>query len=59
MDFVADALFDGRKLSMLTVVDCYTRECLAIIQSELLTVSSAVVSLQMEAMPASLLASVA
>jgi putative transposase len=30
MDFVADALFDGRKLRMLTVVDCYTRECLAI-----------------------------
>jgi len=29
-DFVADALFDGRKLRMLTVVDCYTRECLAI-----------------------------
>ena len=23
-------LFDGRKLRMLTVVDCYTRECLAI-----------------------------
>ena len=30
MDFVADELFDGRKLRMLTVVDCYTRECLAI-----------------------------
>ena len=30
MDFVADALFDGRRLRMLTVVDCYTRECLAI-----------------------------
>lgn len=28
-DFVADARFDGRKLHMLTVVDCYTRECLA------------------------------
>ena len=28
MDFVADALFDGRKLRMLAVVDCYTRECL-------------------------------
>lgn len=26
----ADALFDGRKLRMLTVVDCFTRECLAI-----------------------------
>ncbi len=30
MDFVADALFDGRKLRALTVVDNYTRECLAI-----------------------------
>lgn len=30
MDFVADQLFDGRKLRMLTVVDLYTRECLAI-----------------------------
>ncbi len=30
MDFVSDALFDGRKLRMLTVVDLFTRECLAI-----------------------------
>lgn len=30
MDFVADALFDGRKLRMLTVVDLFTRQCLAI-----------------------------
>ena len=30
MDFVTDELFDGRKLRMLTMVDCYTRECLAI-----------------------------
>ena len=30
MDVVADALFDGRKLRMLTVVDLFTRECLAI-----------------------------
>ena len=29
-DFVADALFDGRRLRALTVVDDYTRECLAI-----------------------------
>lgn len=28
--FVVDAVFDGRKLPMLTVVDLYTRECLAI-----------------------------
>jgi putative transposase len=30
MDFVANNLFDGRKLRMLTVLDCYTRERLAI-----------------------------
>lgn len=29
-DLVADNLFDGRKLRMLTVVDLFTRECLAI-----------------------------
>lgn len=30
MDFVADALFDDRKLRMLTVIDLFARECLAI-----------------------------
>lgn len=30
MDFVADALFDGRKFRALTVVDNYSRLCLAI-----------------------------
>ena len=30
MDFVAENLFDGRKLRMLAVVDCYTRESLDI-----------------------------
>jgi putative transposase len=30
MDFVSDALYDGRRLRVLTVVDDYTRECLAI-----------------------------
>jgi putative transposase len=30
MDFVVDNLFDGKKLRMLTVVDCFTRESLAI-----------------------------
>ena len=30
MDFVADQLADGRKLRTLTVVDLFTRECLAI-----------------------------
>ena len=27
MDFVADVLFDGRRLWALAVVDNYTREC--------------------------------
>lgn len=30
MDFVADQLFDGRKIRSLTVVDNYSRQCLAI-----------------------------
>ena len=30
MDFVSDALFDGRRLRALTVVDTFTREALAI-----------------------------
>jgi len=30
MDFVADALFDGRRLRTLLIVDNYTSECLAI-----------------------------
>jgi putative transposase len=30
MDFVSDALFDGRKFRCLTIVDNYSRECLAI-----------------------------
>jgi putative transposase len=30
MDFVADALFDGRKIRALTLVDNYSRRCLAI-----------------------------
>jgi putative transposase len=30
MDFVSDALYDGRRLRALTIVDNYTRECLAI-----------------------------
>lgn len=30
MDFVSDALFDGRRFRALTIVDTYTRECLAI-----------------------------
>jgi putative transposase len=30
MDFVSDALFDSRGLRTLTVMDNFTRECLAI-----------------------------
>ena len=30
MDFVSDALFDGRRIRALTVVDDYSRESLAI-----------------------------
>jgi len=30
MDFVSDALFNGRRLRTLTVRDNFTRECLAI-----------------------------
>ena len=30
MDFVADSLFDGRRFRALTIVDNYSRECLAI-----------------------------
>lgn len=30
MDFMSDCLYDGRRLRILTVVDDYTRECLAI-----------------------------
>jgi len=31
MDFIADQLFDGRAFRILTVVDCHTRESLAIV----------------------------
>ncbi|PTR14374.1 hypothetical protein C8R31_10646 [Nitrosospira sp. Nsp2] len=37
MDFVADALFDGRRLRALTIVDNYTRESLAIEVGQSLT----------------------
>ena len=30
MDFVSDQLFDGRKMRALTLIDAYSRECLAI-----------------------------
>ena len=30
MDFVSDALADGRRIRVLTLIDSFTRECLAI-----------------------------
>lgn len=30
MDFVSDALYDGRRLRLLTIIDLFTRECLGI-----------------------------
>jgi len=30
MDFVSDQLFDGKRFRCLTMIDCFTRECLAI-----------------------------
>ena len=34
MDFVSDALFDGRRLRMLTIIDLFTRECLGIVTGQ-------------------------
>ncbi len=31
MDFVSDTLFDGQRIRMLTVLDCFSRELLAIV----------------------------
>jgi putative transposase len=40
MDFVADALGDGTKIRLLTVIDLFTRECLAIRVAHSLTASA-------------------
>jgi putative transposase len=37
MDFVSDTLFDGKKIQWLTLVDNFTRECLAIEVAQSLT----------------------
>jgi putative transposase len=37
MDFLSDALFDGKKFRVLTVVDNFTRVCLAIEVAQPLT----------------------
>ena len=46
MDFVSDALFDGRKFRALTLVDNYSRECLAIQVGQSLTGTDVVDVLQ-------------
>lgn len=45
MDFVSDALFDGRKFRSLTIVDNCSRECLAIVVGQSLKGSDVVAAL--------------
>lgn len=46
MDFVSDALFDGRKFRSLTIVDNCSRECLAIVVGQSLRGSDVVTALE-------------
>lgn len=46
MDFVSDALFDGRKFRALTIVDNFSRECLAIVVGQSLKGSNVVEALK-------------
>lgn len=46
MDFVSDALFDGRKFRALTIVDNFSRECLAIKVGQSLKGSDVVAALE-------------
>ncbi len=46
MDFVSDALFDGRKFRALTIVDNYSRECLAIMPGQSLKGADVVSALE-------------
>jgi len=46
MDFVSDALFDGRKFRALTIVDNYSRECLAIVPGQSLKEQDVVMTLE-------------
>ncbi len=46
MDFVSDALFDGRKFRSLTIVDNCSRECLAIVVGQSLRGSDVVAALE-------------
>jgi transposase InsO family protein len=45
-DFVMDRLSNGKKFRMLTVIDEYTRECLAIVVEKTLTWEDVVISLE-------------
>jgi len=46
MDFVSDALFDGRRFRSLTVVDNFSRECLAIVVGQSLRGEDVVATLE-------------
>jgi len=46
MDFVSDALFDGRKFRALTIVDNFSRECLAIMPGQSLKGTDVVTALE-------------
>lgn len=46
MDFVSDALFNGQRIRALTVVDMYSRECLAIKVGRRLTSSDVIETLE-------------
>ncbi len=46
MDFVCDSLFDGRKFRALTIVDNYSRECLAIVPGQSLKGADVVMALE-------------
>lgn len=46
MDFVSDALFDGRRFRALTVVDNFSRECLAIVVGQSLRGEDVVAALE-------------
>jgi putative transposase len=41
MDFVSDQLFDGRRFRALTLIDIYTRECLAIHVAQSIVITGA------------------
>ena len=46
MDFVADSLFNGRRIRALTVVDNFSRECLAITVDQMLRGADVVATME-------------